>query len=220
MERVIRVKGTGKVATPPDLVEISLTINGISKNYEKAMKQAEEKLSHFKDDLLSLGFKEEDLKTANFQVNTNYESIRDENNQYKSVFTGFTCRHDLLLSFDFTKEKLADVLNVLSQGEKELEFRLNFTVKDPESLTEKLLESAAKNARKKAEILCAASKVTLGELVNIDYSWEEISLYSDTNFRMPNQLMGKSAVMEANVAFQPKDVESTDTATFIWAIKS
>lgn len=46
-----------------------------------------------------------------------------------------------------------------------------FTVKDATAINEAMLRSAAANAKKKAEILCEASGVTMGDLIAIDYNW-------------------------------------------------
>ena len=48
---------------------------------------------------------------------------------------------------------------------------LSLKTKDPSAVNEALLTSAAANAKRKAEVLCAASGVSLGDLVNIDYNW-------------------------------------------------
>ena len=47
--------------------------------------------------------------------------------------------------------------------------------------------SAAKNARKKAETLCAAIGAKVGSLVRIDYNWGEINIYKYFKIVRPEQ---------------------------------
>ena len=44
-------------------------------------------------------------------------------------------------------------------------------MKDATAINEEMLRSATANAKKKAEILCEASGVTMGDLIAIDYNW-------------------------------------------------
>ena len=46
------------------------------------------------------------------------------------------------------------------------------------SISEELLINATENAKTKAEILCKASGNTLGQLLNIDYNWGELNVFS------------------------------------------
>ena len=57
-----------------------------------------------------------------------------------------------------------------------LEFSIEYTVSNPEAAKNKLLGEAVKDSMSKAGVLAAAAGVTLGDIVNIDYSW---GLYRD-----------------------------------------
>ena len=56
------------------------------------------------------------------------------------------------------------------------EFSIEYTVSNPEAAKNKLLGEAVKDSMSKAGVLAAAAGVTLGDIVNIDYSW---GLYRD-----------------------------------------
>ena len=90
-------------------------------------------------------------------------------------------------------------------------------MKDSSAVCGELLKSAVKNAKEKAEILCSASGVKLGELVSIDYNWGEIDLYSDTNYEVGDRFMAKAACL-SNIDIQPDDIKTSDTATLVWEI--
>ena len=164
-----------------------------------------------------IGFEKNSVKTTDFNVRTNYESVKDKSGNYKSVFKGYVCNHNLKVEFDFDTKTLARVLSAISESLAKPEFSISFTVKDPSAVSGELLKSAVKNAKEKAEILCLASGVKLGELVSIDYNWGEINLYSDTNYEVGDRFMAKAACL-SNIDIQPDDIKTSDTATLVWEI--
>ena len=178
------------------------------REYDKTMELAAERISLINDSLEKIGFEKNSVKTTDFNVRTNYESVKDKSGNYKSVFKGYVCNHNLKVEFDFDTKTLARVLSAISESLAKPEFSISFTVKDP---------SAVKNAKEKAEILCLASGVKLGELVSIDYNWGEINLYSDTNYEVGDRFMAKAACL-SNIDIQPDDIKTSDTATLVWEI--
>ena len=76
--------------------------------------------------------------------------------------------------------------------------------------------SATANAKKKAEILCEAASVTMGDLIAIDYNWGELDIYSHTRYDCCEEAL---APMGAAVDIDPEDIDVSDTATFVWEIK-
>ena len=72
-----------------------------------------------------------------------------------------------------------------------------------------------------AEVLAAASGVKLGALLNIDYNWGQVNVFSNTNYGMPKMAR---AVAESNAmftdggSFVPEEITSSDSAAFTWAI--
>ncbi|MCD8123982.1 MAG: hypothetical protein LUE23_02965 [Lachnospiraceae bacterium] len=45
------------------------------------------------------------------------------------------------------------------------------------------------DAQRKAEILCEASGVKLGQLLNVDYNWGELEIYSNTQYKLSEECM-------------------------------
>ena len=70
--------------------------------------------------------------------------------------------------------------------------------------------------RNKAEILCKASGVTMGDLIAIDYNWGELDIYSHTRYDCCEDAM---PLMAKSIDIDPDDIDVSDTATFIWEIK-
>ena len=216
MERTIAVKGTGRVSVPPDQVEIPITLSAADPDYEKTMERGAEQQAALKAALLPLGFAAEDLKTVSFQVNTHYENQEDERGRWQQVFVGYLCTQECRIRFDLDTGFLASVVSALAGCSAHPDFHIRFTVKDPEVVKAALLRDAAENARQKAEILCDAAGVGLGELRHVNYSWNGANLYSASNVMLEEApAMAKRAVA---LDFQPEDVRAEDSVTFIWNI--
>lgn len=81
------------------------------------------------------------------------------------------------LSFDFNSDKLSKAIDAVSNCVSDPKMNITFTVKNEEAVKDEFLKSAGANARRRAEILCEAAGGKLGNLVNVDYNWNEISIF-------------------------------------------
>ncbi|MCQ2427670.1 MAG: SIMPL domain-containing protein [Clostridia bacterium] len=214
--RTLKVTGTGRLSIEPDLIVITVGINSVDPDYEKAMETSGAKLNSLKTALAGVGFGEKALKTADFRVDTENESICDENGRYRTVFAGYRVYHGLRLEFDFDSERLAAALSAIAGCMSEPNLGISFTVKDREGVYETLLENAARNARRKAEVLAEASGVVLGALVGIEYNRSDIPLVSPSTFGMADNCLKRS--MAAGIEINPDDIKVSDSAVFVWEI--
>lgn len=217
MNRIITVKGTGKVSLAPDLIVVSMTLKTVDMEYDKSVQMASEHLQKLREALTGIGFAEDDLKTTNFNVCAEHESRRDEKGNYKSVFVGYACIHGLKLEFDFDNKRLSAVLTAVSDCIAEPDLNIRFTVRDKDAASDLLLKNAAENARHKAEILAAASGVALGKLVSVHYNWGELDTYSRTGVAMDRKCMAMGNGVDMSIT--PENIDLSDTAAFVWEIK-
>ena len=216
--RTITVKGVGNAKVKPDYVILSMSLSTENLDYEKAMREAAEKIEHLNDSLLSIGFEKESVKTTDFNVRMDYESQKDSNGNYYRVFNGFVVNHRLKVSFDFDTKLLSEALGAVASCIANPELSISFTVKEPSAVNEALLKSATENAKRKAEILCAASGTKLGDLVNIDYNWGELNIYSRTRYDMADDCLMDCDAKLCSLDIEPDDIDASDTVTFIWEI--
>lgn len=216
MARTITVKGVGRATVKPDQVELGLALKAKDKVYEKSMSMAAEQIQRLKNALEQVGFGEGSLKTTNFDVRADYDSVRDQNHNYVSVFSGYECTHNLKLVFDFDTKRLAAALSAVASSGVDPRISLDFTVKNPAAVNELILQDAAENAKKKAQILCAASGVKLGQLLCIDYNWGEVRYVSQANYAIDQSM--EKCIMPCNIDIDPEDIEAGDAAAFVWEI--
>lgn len=214
--KTITVKGVGSVSVKPDFIVLSLSLESIAKEYETAMNLAAKKIADLNKSLEKIGFEKESVKTTNFNVRTDYDTKKDRDGDYYRVFNGYVVKHYLKLSFDCDTKVLAKAIGAIASCVAEPELSVSFTVKDSSAVNEELLKSAAENAKKKAEILCAASGATLGDLVNIDYNWGELNVYSRTRYEVDECMKKLSCTDDMDIDIEPDDIDVKDTVTFVW----
>lgn len=214
--RTITVKGIGAVSVKPDLIVLRLSMETAEYEYDAAMKAAAEKIDFLNKALEAAGFEKKSAKTADFRVRADYDRLNDGKGNYTSVFMGYKCRHELKIEFDFDTKRLAKALSEISKCIAKPEISIDFTVKDSSAVSGALLKAAVKNAREKAEILCAASGAKLGDLLSIDYNWGELHLYSATDYDVEGKCMMLGAADDMDI--EPEEIKARDTATFAWEI--
>lgn len=216
-DRVITVKGVGSAKVKVDYIIVTLVLNSINEDYDEVMILESQKLNTMTNFLIKSGFDKKDIKTADFKIGTKYESIRDENDNYKRVFKGYQCYHKLKISFDFDVSLLNKVLSAVSKSDSKPEVNISFTVKDQNAISEELLKAACQDAKRKADILCEASGYKLGSLLKIDYNWSEVYFESKTKYDSPTFLRQKY-FQEEDIDIVPEDIDASDNAVFIWEI--
>lgn len=214
MPRTITVKGIGRVSAKPDTVVVCMLLDSRAMDYDKAVEIASVTIQDITRTLTNAGFGREDIKTTNFNVETNYGDVKDRNGNYHLEFQGYVVSHNLKLEFAFDAKRLSLALSAIAGCKSYPQISISFVVKDAAAVNEEMLRSAAENARRKAEILCYASGVTLGKLLTIDYNWGELNICSNTRYSLADPMPGSTG----SIDIEPDDIDVSDTATFVWEI--
>ena len=216
--RTIRVTGKGQLRVKPNQTRITLSLEGLYPEYGETLRRSAEDTEKIKDLLMELGFARTDLKTLNFNVDTEYESYQVKNT-YKQRFVGYKYHHQMKLEFDSDNARLGKVLYALANCPLQPEFSLSYTVKDPEAAKNELLGKAVADAQAKALVLTQVSGVTLKDTQSIDYSWDQINFEIQPRSRM---LMTEDCTAEGNDSYdidiEPNDIQVSDMVTVLWEI--
>lgn len=216
-DRIIRVTGTGLLKLKPDLCCINLNLTGSEKDYADALARAAKDSAALGEAIASLGFRREDLKTLDFAVDAEYESVQDDKGRWRQEFRGYRFRQVLKLEFPVNNALLGRTLAALAAAPVDPEFHLSYGLLDREAAKAALLDAAVKDAKRKAEILASAAGASLGTLLSVDYSLAEI--------RLETAPMAKAMLRSANGAadsfdmdIQPEDIRAEDTVTLVWEL--
>lgn len=215
-KRRIHIRGIGQAAQVPDVVTLSLTLTARNAEYSAAMTVGSQQVEMLRESIVEAGFKADDLKTINFDVRAVYEDeeYREGNSKRRSqIFVGFECRHNLKLTFDFDNAKLNRALDTIASCLSQPKISIAFTIKDTEDFNDKLLKSAAKDAKHKAKLLCAASGVKLGQLLDINYSPDDFAAQETI-------VCGACTPVEKNsFDLQPDELTASIGVDFLWEIE-
>lgn len=217
--KTIRITGNGRMRVAPDRTRISIALNDVCDEYAQALEKSTEERRTLQEVVRRFGFADGDLKTLNFNVEPEYESIQNKG-VWKQIFKGYRYYHKLKLEFPSDNERLGKVLYALAKSGLTPEFHISFFVSDPETVRNALLADAVADAKAKAGALTAAAGVTLGEIQSIDYAKADLNLAVNT-LRMP--MMAKEMAAEEccdsfDMDVQPDDIELNDSVTVIWEI--
>ena len=220
--RTIRVTGKGRLKVRPDTTRITISLEGTWPEYGETLRHSSQDTERLKDLLSAFGFARSDLKTLNFNVETEYESYEDRGT-YKQRFIGYRFTHMMKVEFPSDNDRLGKVLYALANCPVKPEFRLSYTVSDPEAAKNDLLGKAVTDAKEKASVLTQAAGVTLKDIQSIDYSWGEIDFeYRPMNrMLMADEYLARPMVAESpsyDMDIEPDDIEVSDTVTVLWEI--
>ncbi|MEG1256731.1 SIMPL domain-containing protein [Clostridium sp.] len=211
-DRLIRVNGQGNISVPPDTIQVDMVLITVKPTYEEAIKAAGMALEQLRNCLKEVGFEKEDMKTADFRVNTKYETVKDMNDNYKRVFVGYEVTNHLKIEFEQNSIKLGRVLNALSNCDATPEFSIRYMLKDDTEVNDILLRYAINDAKEKAKVMAEAAGVRLGKVINIDYSGSEFPLYKNSGMFV----MADSSKID----LEPANLELKATVTVVWRIES
>lgn len=215
--RTIQVTGTGRLTLKPDMTRIMMTLTGTEKEYGDAVAKTSEQTAKLAEVFAAFGFAREDLKTTSFNIDTEYEGY-DENGIWKQRFAGYRYNHSLKIEFDSDNDRLGKILYALVHCDLTPEFRIMYTVKDPEAARKELLEMAVADAKKNADILAEAAGLAVTDIQNIEYSHRDIGFVTAPVNRM---MLAKGVAEDAasyNIDIEPDGIEISDSVTIIWEI--
>ena len=221
MNRIIRVTGKGSIKVKPDLTRLVMTLTGTEKEYEHTLRRSTEDTDALYKTIEALGFQRSSLKTLSFDIDTKYESYRDKRDNYQQRFVGYEFTHRIKIEFPIDNKLLGKTLYALAHSSVHPEFRISYTVSDPEAAKNELLGKAVTDATEKAKVLTQAANVKLRSIQSIDYSWGEM----DLELRMLPKLMTDGyaaptcAEEEYDININPDDIETSDTVTVVWEIE-
>lgn len=221
MERTITVTGTGKMAVQPDHMRIELTLEGTEQEYGAALEASSKRTGELQLLFAQQGLQKEELKTTGFHIDTCYEDVQ-VNGEWKNQFKGYRYYHRMKAEFPVDNTLLGRLLGALGESGVKAEISLQYYVADQEKVKAELLKKAVACSKEKAELICSAAGVTLGDVLKLEYSWagHELAAYgmrtmiaSGTGI---SAYRNKAAACDLNV--QPDDILIEDSVVVTWGI--
>lgn len=225
MDRTITVTGNGSLTLKPDTIRLLLHLEDTKETYGEAIALSAEQTEELYSLLEPLGICREDLKTLSFRVDTHYELKQDVEKLWKQELAGYRFSHSLKLDLPNADENLGKIINAITDCSFSPRVQFQHIVKDTESAKNHLIEKAVADARRKAEILARSAGVILGEILLINYSWDDFNFLSPPTYDVyPHTLDAacpNASVPLANnsVNIAPEDIKLSDTVNIAWKIQ-
>ena len=217
--RTIRVTGKANMKIAPDQTKVNLTIRGFAMDYSEALAKSVEDTKHVKDALAACGMDRKLLKTANFYTSEKTKRIEDQYGNVSYRHIGYDVTHNLNFTFDNNNEKLGMIIYQLSRLSIKPRISINYVVKNPEMYKAELIKQAVHDAKSKASVMAEASGLQLGEIMNMDYSYETVFLESREYMDIKCESLKCITDGAFDVDIEPEDVNLADTVTIVWEIK-
>lgn len=222
MERVLKVTGKGKISVKPDTIRLNIEATKLCNEYTDAVKTSAEDTGILRKTLEGIGFDPTELKTTYFNIDSEYEWQGRHANKKKLV--GYRYIHRLYIQFPNDNERLGKILYALANCKIKVEFNIRHTVKDVEAVKNELLGKAIEDSKIKADVLSRSSGVSLGEIKTIDYSWQEVEVYTKPvrNLYLAESITSylERSSDSYDIDIEADNIEVEDTVTVIWEIKS
>ena len=220
MERTIRVTGTGRVSLKPDLTIIRLSFKRVLPTYEEALEGSLYDVNEVRYALMEAGLSKDSVKTTDFEVGINYKYYYDEKGNRQSKPDGYFYRQSLKVTFGVDNKLLGKVLYQLAKLDVNSEFDIYYGVKDTEQAKNELLAKAIEDSKKKAEIISKSAGVTLGDILDINYSWLDDE-FRTSSYDFDRPMLCKSVNERGgfDVDIDPDDIEKSDNITVVYQIK-
>lgn len=222
MMRTIRVTGKAQIRVHPDMVRITVTMEGLCQEYADALRRSAEDTEQLRDTLEPFGIARPSLKTLRFDIDAEYESYK-KHDAWEKWFAGYKFQHVLKVEFDADNERLGRILYALAHCQLHPEFRISYFVRDPEAGRNELLGKAVSDAVEKAKVLSSVTGVSLKKVQSVDYSWGELNLEVQP---MDRELFAGNCALDScgaegscAVSMEPDDIAVSDTVTVVWEIE-
>ena len=209
----IKVLGNSRTMVKPDIGVLIIQVTNKSMNFSETLTGLNEKTKDVTKQILSVGFKENDIKTTDFQI---HENRIYRNDSY--IDSGYVATQNVKVEFKYSKEIITKILTTFSKSKTD--FNLNFDFKLSDDLKEKsqqeLIRLAIKDAKTKARTIADASDVKLKRVYEVSYGEAFATRYmaeaSDARFKT-------MAANEPMQSFTPEDVTLTDSVMMTWEIE-
>lgn len=183
ISNTISVEGISEISAIPDIVSIYFNVETTGDNAQEAKDSNAEIVNTATNSIMSLGFKEEEITTENFNIYQDYswENGKRKDNGYKATHT---------LKIKLGNDKLSEAGKVIDAGVNSganinyINFELSLEKQN--ELKAEALSLATVDAKIKAEAIASGLEKKLGKLISVSdssfnyYPWPLLGVREDT----------------------------------------
>ena len=215
MERKLQITGKGKLAVTPDIIILSFNASSHEWEYEKTVTALNEKVEELRAIIKKEGIERKSLKTKDFSI---HKGTRRNKTTEEYEFNGYRAHHNLELELPLEKKLINTLLNQVARRLDNLDFSISFGVKDASQHQQQLILQAISKAKENATLIAEATDVELKEVLDIDYSYRELTIRS-RRYDYPVYESEMMTTYDAVPDFEPDDIDVAETVNITWRIE-
>jgi len=203
----------------PDVTRVELTLQSIHDTYEDAYAQAKSNTERLSQIMKEVALDVTLPKTIRLDIDKKTQNEYDKFGNFKSKkFIGFELDHKVRIDLGMDNVLLNNIIKRIGKMLKQAEISIGYTVRDPRPSQLKMLERAVKDAKEKATIMAKACDCKLGLVKEINYSVQELHVYSQT--RMIHGADEALCCNEESLDITPEDLAVSDDVTVVWYLSN
>jgi len=155
---VLKVTGEGSISVAPDRAVVTLGAITENQNLQVAQSQNTRIISNVIDSLLQLGIPKDNIKTAEYRIDIQYDY-----QEGKQIFRGYRVTHLLQITIDQIELTGRVVDTAVNNGANSVS-NIQFTLKNPEIYYNQALSLAVKDSVLKAMTIAKTLGVRLNKI--------------------------------------------------------
>ena len=165
-EKTVRVTGTGRVASEPDVVVLSIGVSAERDSVKQARTDAAEAMTGVIESLKGNGLLNVDIQTQHFSIQQQFDYTKG-----RREFRGYSVTNIVSAKIRDLDTVGGVIDDVAEDGRDLVEIHsIQFTIEDPTTLKMQARVAAMQNAQAKAQTLATEGGVTLGKPISISES--------------------------------------------------
>ncbi len=206
----LSVSATASVSVTADRAELNIGCVSKDESVTNAQSANASVINKLLASLEAKGILKEDITTAEYSINENYEY---EGVTYtKRVLKGYEVTHMLKIIIRDT-DKIGEIIDAATAAGANQSNGVSFICSTENEAYEKALTDAVKNARVKADIIAEAAGVTITGIESITESGSSSVYYRNTNY------IASSVSMEDSTVISTGSLSVSATVNIVYIIK-
>lgn len=217
MERTINVTGRGAIHVVPDVTRLQVSISSRFETYQDAYDRAKDNFAQIVK-ILEYNKKPGKLaKTIRIDISDFEKSVTDKYGHHMYYEKdGYKLSQRIKIDLGIDNVLVNKIVRGVGKFIQDAQIEIGYTVQDPRPYQLKMLERAVKDAREKAEIMATALGCMLADVNNINYSHEDVHIYSQAR-NIHSTAEAKVSTAES-LDITPEDLAISDDVKVEWVL--
>lgn len=212
----IQVVGNAKLSIKPDLGVLVIRVTNKNMNFSQAITGLNDKTKDLTRQIVGIGFKQDDIKTTDFQIEENRIYRREE-----YIDSGYVARQSIKVDFKNQRDIITKILNTFSKSTTDFTLSFDFKLSDElkAKAQDELVRLAIKDSKDKAKLIAESAGIKLKRIKDISYGMNYFGGMREVEETAAFKVMASSAPSDAIVGFTPNDLLFADNVLITWEIE-